>query len=74
MLELALVALLLCLTLVTWSILYARRRAGQPWVPYEPRGLVPWGLLDVFLALGLLVVLTSVALAALGIERDGPVG
>ena len=33
MLELALVALMLCLTLVTWSILYVRRRAGQPWVP-----------------------------------------
>ena len=31
MLELVLVALLLCLTLVTWSILYACRRAGQPW-------------------------------------------
>jgi membrane protease YdiL (CAAX protease family) len=68
MLEPVFVALLLCLTVVIWSILYARRRAGRAWVAYEPRSHVPWGLLDVFLALGLLVVLTSVALAALGVE------
>jgi membrane protease YdiL (CAAX protease family) len=54
MLEPVFVALLLCLTVVIWSILYARRRAGRAWVAYEPRSHVPWGLLDVFLALGLL--------------------
>ncbi len=30
-------ALLLGITLVTWSILVFRRQPGQPWVAYEPR-------------------------------------
>lgn len=65
MLELILVAVLLCLAVVVWSVLIACRRAGQSLVPYEARDLVPWGLLDVFLALGLLWILTAVVIAML---------
>lgn len=64
--ELVLVALLLGLSAAVWLVLLARRRAGQAFVLYEARRPVPWGLLDVFLALTLLVFLTSVALATLG--------
>jgi membrane protease YdiL (CAAX protease family) len=70
-------ALLLGITLVTWSILFFRRRPGQPWVAYEPRRPVPWGLVDVLLAVGLLIVCSSVALALAGVPpqeqtRSGP--
>ncbi len=66
MLELAFAAMLLCLTLAVWSALIARHRAGASWVPYAPREVVPWALLDVCLALGLLLVLTTVALTMAG--------
>ena len=59
-------ALLLGITLVTWSILLVRRRPGQPLLAYEPRRPVPWGLVDVLFAIGLLVVGSSVALAVMG--------
>jgi len=63
--EVALVAVLLCSSLATWVILWARKRAGSPWVAYESRDPAPWGLLDVFLALLLLVVLTSITVGVL---------
>ena len=68
MLELVVVAWLLGLTLAVWSILFVRRPKGRSWVQFEARSPVPWGLLDVFLALGLLVFLTSMAVAAMEIR------
>ncbi|MHB0960453.1 MAG: CPBP family intramembrane glutamic endopeptidase [Pirellulaceae bacterium] len=66
MVEQFLAALLLGITLVVWSILLVRRQPGQAWVAYEPSGPVPWGLVDVLLAIGLLIVFSSLALAAVG--------
>ena len=67
-------ALLLGITLVIWSTLLVRRVPGEPLLAYETRRPVPWGLVDVFFAIGLLVVGSSVALAVLGIglrEQSG---
>jgi membrane protease YdiL (CAAX protease family) len=67
-------ALLLGITLVIWSTLLARRVPGEPLLTYESRRPVPWGLVDVLFAIGLLVVGSSVALALLGIglhEQSG---
>ncbi|MHB9081047.1 MAG: CPBP family intramembrane glutamic endopeptidase [Pirellulaceae bacterium] len=66
--------LLLGITLVTWSTLCFRRQPGQPWVAYEPRRPVPWGLVDVLLALGLLIVFSSLALTVVGVgpQEESP--
>jgi membrane protease YdiL (CAAX protease family) len=67
-------ALLLGITLVIWSTLLARRRPGEPLLAYATRWPVPWGLVDVLFAIGLLVVGSSVALAVMGIglrEQSG---
>jgi membrane protease YdiL (CAAX protease family) len=63
--ELIFVAVLLCSSLVTWSILIVRRSAGRPWLAFQTHALVPWGLLDVFIALALLFILTPLVMTVL---------
>ncbi|MCU0962287.1 MAG: CPBP family intramembrane metalloprotease [Pirellulaceae bacterium] len=62
---LMMVAFLAGISLLVWWSLWWRRERGEPWVPFEPRRPVPWGLLDLVLVVTLLLAVNTLALAVL---------
>lgn len=57
-----------------WLAAFGRLHAGQPVLPYEPRRLAPWGLVDVLGAVVLLVLLQAVALGCLPRDQRAAAG
>lgn len=66
-----LAASLLIASLVAWQAVIRRWWHGVPLVPEQPRQSVPWGLIDVIVAICLLFVLGGVAYAVISWATGG---